>query len=93
LTDSFGRTTQTILNATTTSFLGFVSDGTITSLSIEAVQSASFLWPTVDNLTLAQAGISAVPEPATWAMMILGFFGVGYMTYRRRKQSTALGAA
>jgi hypothetical protein len=28
---------------------------------------------------------SAVPEPSTWAMMLLGFAGVGYMTYRRRK--------
>jgi hypothetical protein len=27
----------------------------------------------------------AVPEPSTWAMMMLGFAGVGYMTYRRRK--------
>jgi len=35
----------------------------------------------------------AVPEPSTWAMMILGFAGIGYMTYRRRKQSTALSAA
>ena len=33
------------------------------------------------TLTLA----SAVPEPSTWALMILGFAGVGYMTYRRRK--------
>jgi len=24
---------------------------------------------------------SAVPEPATWAMMVLGFFGVGFMAY------------
>jgi hypothetical protein len=37
--------------------------------------------------------VDAVPEPSTWAMMILGFFGVGFMTYRRRKQSTALSAA
>jgi len=29
--------------------------------------------------------VSGVPEPSTWAMMILGFAGVGYMTYRRRK--------
>jgi PEP-CTERM motif len=29
--------------------------------------------------------LTAVPEPSTWAMMILGFAGVGYMTYRRRK--------
>ena len=25
-----------------------------------------------------------VPEPSTWAMMILGFFGVGFVAYRRR---------
>jgi hypothetical protein len=30
--------------------------------------------------------ISAVPEPSTWAMMILGFAGVGFMAYRRRSQ-------
>jgi hypothetical protein len=35
-----------------------------------------------------------VPEPSTWAMMILGFVGIGAMTYRRRKDSTlALAAA
>jgi len=34
---------------------------------------------------------SAVPEPSTWAMMILGFIGIGGMTYRRRK-SAALAA-
>jgi len=37
--------------------------------------------------------VGAVPEPSTWAMMILGFAGVGYMAYRRREQSTALTAA
>ena len=31
-------------------------------------------------------GITAVPEPSTWAMMILGFAGVGFMAYRRRNQ-------
>jgi hypothetical protein len=31
----------------------------------------------------------AVPEPSTWAMMILGFAGVGFMAYRRRSQGTA----
>jgi hypothetical protein len=30
---------------------------------------------------------SAVPEPSTWAMMILGFFGVGFMAYRRRNSA------
>jgi len=36
--------------------------------------------------------VAAVPEPATWAMMILGFVGVGFMAYRRRNQRAALAA-
>ncbi len=30
--------------------------------------------------------LAPVPEPSTWAMMILGFFGVGIMAYRRKGQ-------
>jgi hypothetical protein len=30
--------------------------------------------------------LTAVPEPSTWAMMILGFAGVGFLAYRRRNQ-------
>jgi len=29
----------------------------------------------------------AVPEPSTWAMLIIGFAGVGFMAYRRKNQS------
>ena len=91
LTDSLGVTTHAIINATTSSFVGFVSDGTITSLTVEAVQPGTgFLWPTVDNLTLAQGLTSAVPEPSTWAMMILGFAGVGFMAYRRSRKHQGL---
>jgi PEP-CTERM motif len=40
------------------------------------------------------AGIaSAVPEPSTWAMMILGFFGIGFMAYRRKQSGAALSVA
>jgi hypothetical protein len=31
---------------------------------------------------------TAVPEPSTWAMMILGFAGVGFMAYRRKSKMT-----
>jgi len=34
--------------------------------------------------------VAAVPEPSTWAMMIFGFAGVGFMAYRRRNQAAAL---
>ncbi len=36
--------------------------------------------------------VGAVPEPSTWAMMILGFAGVGFFAYRRRNQTTVLAA-
>ena len=35
---------------------------------------------------------AAVPEPSTWAMIILGFLGLGYLAYRR-KSSMAVAAA
>jgi hypothetical protein len=40
----------------------------------------------------AVVNVGAVPEPSTWAMLILGFVGVGFMTYRR-KNAMALNAA
>jgi hypothetical protein len=36
----------------------------------------------------ANVVLSAVPEPSTWAMMILGFFGLGFMAYRRKSESS-----
>jgi PEP-CTERM motif len=33
---------------------------------------------------LGDISVSAVPEPATWAMMILGFLAVGFVAYRRK---------
>lgn len=36
------------------------------------------------NDVLTISAVAAVPEPSTWAMMILGFAGVGFMTYRRK---------
>jgi hypothetical protein len=36
--------------------------------------------PVAFQLTVADA----VPEPSTWAMMILGFLGLGYMAYWRK---------
>jgi hypothetical protein len=32
--------------------------------------------------------IGAVPEASTWAMMLLGFAGIGFLAYRRKPQAT-----
>jgi hypothetical protein len=31
----------------------------------------------------------AVPEPATWAMLLMGFAGIGFLGYQRRKNAIA----
>jgi hypothetical protein len=38
--------------------------------------------PGLEGLASPVAG--AVPEPSTWAMMVLGFAGIGFMAYRRK---------
>jgi hypothetical protein len=60
---------------------------TITSIREEGTANDGY----ADNLSFV-ANVSAVPESSTWAMMILGFAGVGFAAYRR-KNKTALNAA
>jgi hypothetical protein len=36
--------------------------------------------------TIISEVTAAVPEPSTWAMMLLGFAGVGFMAYRRKNK-------
>jgi hypothetical protein len=43
--------------------------------------SADNIGPLIDNL---RVDITAVPEPATWLMMIMGFGGMGAVLRRRR---------
>ena len=38
----------------------------------------------ISHVTFFGAGVRAIPEPATWAMTILGFGGVGSVMRRRR---------
>ena len=34
------------------------------------------------------SGVGSVPEPSTWAMMIIGFAGIGFMAYRWENKDT-----
>jgi len=44
------------------------------------------------NFAFSITGVDAVPEPSTWAMMILGFSGVGFMAYRRKFKPALMAA-
>jgi outer membrane lipase/esterase len=43
------------------------------------------------HMLIADAFLAeAVPEPSTWAMLLLGFAGVGFMAYRRKSKSALI---
>lgn len=44
----------------------------------------------VFGMDLTGATVNGVPEASTWAMLILGFVGVGFMAYRRKESATAM---
>jgi hypothetical protein len=67
-------------------FFGVVSETAFSSLTISARNN-----PVIDDLAFGN-GVSAVPEPSTWAMMILGFAGLGFMAYRRKGTPAAMAA-
>lgn len=91
--------TPTIFNISGTNYtvklVGFenvVGDGFLASSGTqlhvrEGLTATADLYAEVTSDTSGTIG--AVPEPSTWAMMILGFSGVGFMAYRRRSTVTA----
>lgn len=66
----------------TATFSGFI-DPTFTVVGDNASAYTLSFSPGIGN------SVGAVPEPSTWAMMILGFGGLGFMAYRRRLNGTA----
>lgn len=61
----------------------FVATGASTVLAFNTFGSeGNCCWgPALDNVS-----VSAVPELSTWAMMLLGFAGVGFVAYRKSKK-------
>ena len=51
---------------------------------------AGYTIMTSDGIGNFPLSTSAVPEPSTWAMMILGFSGIGFMAYRRKSKPALL---
>jgi hypothetical protein len=45
---------------------------------------------TFGETTLTDTVTAAVPEPSTWAMLMLGFAGLGFMAYRRKDRKGGL---
>jgi hypothetical protein len=67
---------------------GVEGNGTVQFLG--TYSSISWNNPVFENWYGFTAGVTATPEPSTWAMMILGFAGVSFMAYRRRNSALHL---
>lgn len=62
-----------------------------TATSSFIYEGSTYLFATIDTLSISGVA-SAVPEPSTWAMLLLGFAGVGFLTYRRSRQASPFGS-
>jgi len=71
-----GTLTYDLYGATTSSFVGFVSTSPLSAVSL-GTDGGSY-WPTANNVVLA------VPEPATYGMLLAGVTLLGIAARRRR---------
>lgn len=68
-------------------------EGTAVISNIWAVSARYGANDTNDSFKLRTINVNAapaVPEPATWAMMLLGFFGIGAVMRRKRSEKVTL---
>jgi hypothetical protein len=80
VSDNLGDSKTFQVNTVTPTLETFDWTG-VNTISIVADPSGPFTQVVFDNITVA------VPEPSTWAMMILGFLGVGWIAYRRKSHA------
>jgi PEP-CTERM motif len=82
--DGSGSTVTAWSNPTGASFLGLVSNGPITSVTISLVGAAAGRYVTLNDITLG--AVAAVPEPSAvllWLAGLAGLAGLGLTTRRR----------
>ena len=87
--------TSSFVTGATSKFFGLTTDTPFTSFTITSALTNRGeiygLYPTLDTLAYGYAPTrdGAVPEPGTWALMLLGFGGLGTMLRRKRAAAFA----
>jgi hypothetical protein len=95
LTDgvTFSLTNITLIDRSVAGILGFKGTGTFTgNISGTAFDptAGNFIFSTQGgNVTTFSASTTAVPEPAAWGLMLLGFAGIGMAMRGRRRPMLA----
>ena len=78
-----------VMSGTVSDSMGLFTDSP-TLLQLQASEALGTVFPTVTFTNSSELVPPAVPEPSTWAMMALGFVGLGYAAVRRGKANGAL---
>jgi len=80
VTDSLGDTfVLDLLTSGAGNFVGFVSTGLLTSVTVNSSFGGGAPFVTINDLTLA----APIPEPGTWALLLAGLGVVGSLARRR----------
>lgn len=77
------------IDRSTPGFLDVTASGTFNWLGFDSTPGVFQFSTQGTNITSFSFSAQAVPEPATWALMLLGFAGVGVAMRRRRKPALA----
>jgi hypothetical protein len=80
-----------------TSSLFWLNWGSDSYSFVPTATSATLQFSVTDQafdvgLDAVSVSVGSVPEPSTWAMMILGFAGIGFMAYRRKAKPALMAA-
>jgi hypothetical protein len=81
-TDGSGTNITVFTNTSDSKFIGFVSDGPLTSVVINVVGATANTYVTMNDITLGAA--AAVPEPASVLLMLGGVAGLLARSRRQR---------
>lgn len=81
-----GGTITQALSLNSVSFKSFSLSGftDLSSFTVTMTSPGYSGYAALDNVNFTDF-TAAVPEPSTWAMMLLGFAGIGFAAYRRKR--------
>jgi hypothetical protein len=86
---SFDLTAITSINRATSGFLDVTASGIFNWAGFTSTPGTFEFSAQGTNITSFSLSAQAVPEPATWALMLLGFGGIGLAMRRKRKPALA----
>jgi hypothetical protein len=86
---AFSLTAITSIVRSNPGFLDFTATGTFNVTGFDPTPGIFYFSAQGNNVTSFSASTVAVPEPGTWALMLLGFGGIGMAMRRRRRPALA----